>query len=104
MADKLLEQDRKATYRWQLSAFVERLLVFVQITLVVLTVWALISLYFHISNIKKEVTVVRKMAGDISPPVWFSSDTDRLRENVALEYLLMSTTSTGMIIVIPDDR
>ncbi len=103
MADRLYEQDDKESYK-KLGVFIERLLVMVQVALVVLTVWTVVALSVHTYLLKREFVKMKSAVQKESAPIWYTENTDKLREDVALEYLLMSTTSTGIIIVIPDER
>jgi hypothetical protein len=100
MADRLSEQDKKQR---DISAEIEAMLVGIQVAIIILAVWTVVALAAHTYLIKKSVMNIKEVAGRQVKPVWLYSDVDKLREDVALEYLLMTTTSTGMIIVIPED-
>ncbi len=100
MADRLSGQGRKQE---ELSAGIESMLVGIQVAIIILAVWTVVALAAHTYLIKQSVTNIKEVAGKQEKPIWLYSDVDKLREDVALEYLLMTTTSTGMIIVIPED-
>ncbi|NOZ91692.1 hypothetical protein GM182_02845 [bacterium 3DAC] len=102
MADKLSEPDKKS--QLSIGAVIESMLVGIQVALIILALWTVVALAVHTYLIKKSVMTIKQVAGRQVKPVWFYADVDKLREDVALEYLLMTTTSTGMIIVIPDDE
>ncbi len=101
MADKFYEQDN---FQNLMRLYVNALVVSIQVILIVLTVWTVFSLGLHTYTIKRSVTMAKYVNGKKDLPVWMSSNTSQLREDVALEYLMMTTTSTGMIIVIPDEK
>jgi len=99
MGDRLSDQDK-----FNIGKLVDSLLVGIQVALIGLTVWTIISLSIHTYLLKVNLDNMRAVVGQTMKPIWLTDNVDKLREDVALEYLLMTKTSSEIIIVVPDDR
>lgn len=99
MVDRSLDQGK-----FNIGKLVDSLLVGIQLALIGLTIWAIISLSVHTYLLKVNLDNMKAVVGRTMKPIWLTDDVDKLREDIALEYLLMTKTSSEIIIVVPDDR
>jgi len=99
MGDRSLGQAN-----FNIGKIVDSLLVGIQIALIGLTVWTIISLSVHTYLLKVSLDNMKAVVGQTMQPIWLTDNVDKLREDIALEYLLMTKTSSEVIIVVPDDR
>lgn len=99
MVDRSLDQGK-----FNIGKLVDSLLVGIQLALIGLTIWTIISLSVHTYLLKVNLDNMKAVVGRTMKPIWLTDDVDKLREDIALEYLLMTKTSSEIIIVVPDDR
>ena len=99
MVDRSLDQGK-----FNIGKLVDSLLVGIQVVLIGLTIWTIISLSVHTYLLKVNLDNMKAVVGQTMKPIWLTDNVDKLREDIALEYLLMTKTSSEIIIVVPDDR
>ena len=99
MGDRSLGQAN-----FNIGKIVDSLLVGIQVALIGLTIWTIISLSVHTYLLKVSLDNMKAVVGQTMQPIWLTDNVDKLREDIALEYLLMTKTSSEVIIVVPDDR
>jgi len=99
MVDRSLDQGK-----FNIGKLVDSLLVGIQVVLIGLTIWTIISLSVHTYLLKVNLDNMKAVVGQTMKPIWLTDNIDKLREDIALEYLLMTKTSSEIIIVVPDDR
>ena len=99
MVDRSLDPGK-----FNIGRLVDSLLVGIQVALIGLTIWTIISLSVHTYLLKVNLDNMKAVVGQTMKPIWLTDNVDKLREDIALEYLLMTKTSSEIIIVVPDDR